>query len=479
MPQSLEPDSTGTFEPIRHDGLPIYRRRRAEYTLYYTPGLLCVVDSHEARSFEASIARTGDEENAHGLTWGGQLWQWAQEVVALAADRREEPFQPECLTLYLHNQCTLRCSYCFANPHLAVTSGLDLDTIGAAGQLVAQNCREKNLRLYVVFHGGGEPTLDRRALEQMLDVLDQIAVESQVQPFYYLATNGVMSEETAVWLARNVHLVGLSCDGPAEIHDAQRPFWNGSGSSFFVERTGRILREEGCPFHLRVTITPTVWNRQAEIVEYLCHQFSPEEIHVEPVYQGGRAGADFCWDKSLVEPFVHHFLQARAIARSHGVPLSCSGSRPAAIHGPYCHLFRQVLNLVPGDPQGQMTSVATACFKTPDARSARERGVVIGTRNPRNGRFEIDCSQVHRLRQRLAARPIRCLSCFNRYHCAGDCPDRCPLDPDSLSAEEPGGGFRCRVQQAIVVATLDERAVQLWSEVQRGKVQAPHGTRVS
>ncbi|MGQ9600187.1 MAG: radical SAM protein [Anaerolineae bacterium] len=479
MARCVEPDITEALEPIRNDGLPIYRCRKAEYVLYYTPGLVCVVHSHEAQSFEASIASTEDEANGCGLTWGGRLWQWAQDVIALAADRQEETFQPECLTLYLHNQCTLRCSYCFADPQPMDAPALDLETITAAAQLVAQNCREKDLRLYVVFHGGGEPTLDRHGLERILDVVDRIAAQYEVQPFYYLATSGVMSEETAVWLARNVHLVGLSCDGPAEVHDAQRPLWNGSGSSALVERTGHILREEGCPFHLRATITPTTWHRQAEIADYLCHQFSPEEIHIEPVYQGGRAGAEFQWDIRLVEPFVHHFLQARAIARGHGIPLSCSGSRPAAIHGPYCHLFRQVLNLVPGDRQGPRTGVATACFKTPDARSAWERGVAVGARDPKTGRFEIDSERVRWLRQKLDARPNRCLSCFNRYHCAGDCPDRCPLDSNSRSADEQGGGFRCRVQRAIVAATLNEQAARLWNEIQRGKEQGPRGARIS
>ena len=134
----------------------------------------------------------------------------------------------------------------------------------------------------------------------------------------------------------------------------------------------------------------------------------------------------------------------------------CSGSRLDTIHGPYCHVFRRTLNLVPGGG-------ATACFEVTDATQAARNGDKIGALNE-TGRFEIDHSRVQKLRQRLGVIPAECADCFNRYHCVRECPDRCPLDGDARSANTMEPGFRCRAHKALAYATLHETAQNLWSE---------------
>jgi len=126
-------------------------------------------------------------------------------------------------------------------------------------------------------------------------------------------------------------------------------------------------------------------------------------------------------------------------------------------HGRYCHVFRQVLNLVPG-------GVATACFKIAGAAQARRKGVVIGGVNPETGRFKIDHRRVHELRDQLGSIPSACAGCFNCYHCVRDCPDRCPLDEDTTHSHHAAAmGFRCQVQKALTCAVLRETAERLWS----------------
>jgi hypothetical protein len=53
----------------------------------------------------------------------------------------------------------LHCTYCYADPSPSPTPRLELRTIAAAAERVAESCRQKNLPFYTVFHGGGEPTL--------------------------------------------------------------------------------------------------------------------------------------------------------------------------------------------------------------------------------------------------------------------------------------------------------------------------------
>jgi uncharacterized protein len=448
-------EEADAFRPVHDTGRPIFRWDCAEYTMFYAPGYLCVVGLSDAEGFETTIAPTEHD-------WGGELWRRAELAVAEARRWQEEPFRPECLTLYMNNECNLGCVYCHTDPSHGPATRLGLEAIAAAAEVVAENCRRKGRPFYGVFHGGGEPTLHRERVESALDLLDAVASAHGVELFRYVATNGVMPEKKAVWLSRHFDLIGLSCDGPADIQNSQRPRWDGSGTSHVVERTGHVLREEGCRYHVRTTITGATLHRQAEIADYICQQFSPEEIHFEPAYLGGRSNAATGLDAHQAGEFVTHFLKARKIAREHGILLMSSGSRPDSIHGSYCHVFRHTLNLVPG-------GVATACFEVTDAAQVEEKGVTIGALNCETGRFEIDHSRVQELRRRLGVIPANCVGCFNRYHCVRECPDRCPLDDDTHFGDgAPEPGFRCWAQKALAYAILRETAERLWS----GKVMA-------
>lgn len=489
-------EEADTFRPVHAAGRPIFRWDCAEYATFYAPGCLCVVGSSDAAWFEDTIpphdapppgqvpgAVAGSEPNVtpeqgQGVDWGAELWRRAELAVEEARRWEEEPFRPECLTLYMNNECNLGCVYCHTDPSPGPAARLDMEVIAAAAEVVAQNCRQKGRPFYGVFHGGGEPTLHRERVERALSLLARVASAHGVEFFRYVATNGVMSEEKAVWLAHRFDLVGLSCDGPAEIQNSQRPRRNGTpgwrATSHIVERTGRILREEGCRLHVRTTITGATLDRQAEIAEYICHQFSPEEIHFEPVYLGGRTSAATGLSAHQAGEFVAHFLKAREIARQRGILLMSSGSRPDVIHGPYCNVFRHTLNLVPG-------GVATACFEFTDATQVEARGATIGALNRETGRFEIDHSRVQELRRQLGVIPADCASCFNRYHCVRECPDRCPLDDDARPNHEASKpGFRCQAQKALAYAILRETADGLWSaKVRAGEARGKvYGTAI-
>ena len=472
---SLGPVTRVATGGVSSERRPIFRWDNPDYAAFYAPGYLCVVGQAGAERFETTI---GPDES--GMTWGAELWRRAGQALAEADRWRAGPFEPECLTLYMNNECNLNCVYCHSNPAPQPASRLDLDLVAAAAELVAEACRQKVHPFTVVFHGGGEPTLHRDRVEQALVRVRAIAARHGVETFLYIATNGILSEADAVWLAREFDLVGLSCDGPPEIHNSQRPRWDGSGSLHLVERAGRILREEGCRLHVRTTITRGSLAHQAEIARFICRQFSPEEIHFEPVYLGGRTGPPAGLEARYAAEFVACFLKARSLARGYGIPLSTSGTRPGSLHGPFCHLFRNVINLVPGSGQGNGSAgVATVCFKLTDAGSVREKGACIGELKRESGRFEIDARRVQSLRRQLDAAPPACHGCFNLYHCARQCPDYCPLDgyPEQVPPGEPG--FRCRVQKALASAILQETADRLWAEAKNSRDGKPRGTAIS
>ena len=184
------------------------------------------------------------------------------------------------------------------------------------------------------------------------------------------------------------------------------PSGGGYKSAETVERTARVLVQEGCKTHVRTTITKATLGCQAEIADYLCRKFSPLEIHFEPIYSGGRASVLGRLTAQDAGEFVENFIMAQKVALQNGCVLTTSGSRPGSIHGPYCNVFRSVVNLVPG-------GVATACFKSCDAADVKQKGVGIGALNPQTGLFELDHSKIRELRHLLRQVPktVRRLFC--------------------------------------------------------------------
>lgn len=434
------------FTPVtvlHQEGLPVFYAGAEAYNLFYAPGYLVIVPPNLAGLFVDDLLKP-EPSTPEATT----IQKWANQAVQTWHKRQTEPFAPVCLTLYLHNQCNLHCSYCYAAASPHPSPHLTIQAVHAAAHLVAQNCVQQHCPMTLVCHGGGEPTLDLSYLMQVVDEVETVAAAFGLPLFRYLATNGVMPSTTAQTIASRFDLIGLSCDGPDSIQVAQRPLWGGQSSTPQVENTAKIMHERGTPLHVRVTLTADSLSHQVEIAHYLCQQIRPAEIHVEPVYAGGRADSTLPFAQANL--FVEQFWRAQAVAHEYGIPWLTSGSRPQEIHGPYCQVLRQVLNLIPGD-------VATACFKTSRTSEAREAEVQIGQLQADNS-FGLDQSQVKWLRSLLAPVPERCRGCFNQYHCGRDCPDFCSL----TSQPTPASTFRCQVQKQLTQTYLETVAHRAW-----------------
>jgi sulfatase maturation enzyme AslB (radical SAM superfamily) len=381
-----------------------------------------------------------------------QLQKQAQSAIDKWHGMATTDFAPTCLTLYLNNECNLGCTYCYAKPTPTPAPRLKPEEIRAGAKLIAENCARRDARMTTVFHGGGEPMLHLSLTQEALSIVQLEAQEHDVDLFRYIATNGVMSESKSRWMAQHFDLVGLSCDGPAGVQSQQRPLWRGGDSSKFVELTAQVVHDAGTPLHVRVTVTPETIDQQSEIAQYICEVLKPEAIRVEPIYEAGRAQSDDCIDEGNADHFVTEYLKAQQVAKSYGISWSFSGSRPWEIHGPYCHVFRDVLNLVPG-------GAATACFKTTTLEQTRAEGVLVGEMGS-DGNFALhDNQKIQALRKALRVFPDKCTNCFNQYHCVRDCPDYCPLQGTTPASE-----FGCFVQKMLSNIMIWDAAMRLYAD---------------
>jgi len=434
---------TLSLTPLPLSDLPIFEAKTAQYHLFYAPACVVITPPDQAESFSRAILN-----HDLGGVWAKTLRNHAQQAIIQHQQQATGKFAPECLTLYLHNQCNLACAYCYTDPLHQSAPKLDPQAIESAGELVAQNCQRKNLPFTVVFHGGGEPSLFTNQVDEALNILKTIAQRHGLRMFRYIATNGVMSDDKARWLASRFDLIGLSCDGTPDIHNRQRPLFGGGASSASLERTAHILREMSHPFHVRLTITRDTIHQQSDSVAYICTHLMPDEIHLEPVYMGGKTDTSLAVDEAIL--FVDGFLEAQAVAHRHGIPVTFSGGRLKDIHGGYCHVFRNVLNII---PDGNIT----ACFKETRGESVNQAGLGMGAWHPQTG-IALDTIHIKKIAKKLSDFPSGCADCFNRFHCTRACPDGCALD----DTHNPSGTFRCMIQQKLAYHTIFATAEQLW-----------------
>ncbi len=421
---SVNPEilSESGFRQIDGESLPIFTRKTDDLTLFYAPGYLAAADP-----------KAGDEilQILMGEIPFGNLT--AHHLIRFAQSAKDEwrrmmdpaAWKPTCLTVYSSMACNLDCVYCFASEEHRHENMIPSEFILDAAREVLSNCAEKKKTFTVVFHGGGEPTLDPR-LPELLSSLQNLSAVFQVPFRSYLATNGVMDAEKAAWAADNMDEIGLSVDGPPEIQDLSRPLRGGGPSSPFIERTAAIFKRKRKRLNVRVTVPADRFGMIRNIADYAAEKLMADEIRIEPVFCRGSYP-----DPMSADEFCSEYLKARKTMALKKIQMPFSGSRVGEIHGRYCQIFRQVLHLVPPFGRSPCFVLSTQAAVEHESRSLDH--TVLSEEDP------------------------GCASCFNRFHCTRGCPDICPGPGGKL---RDAGSFRCLVNRKIAEAELLEYAYE-------------------
>jgi len=439
---------TATIKRI-HPALPIFRLERDGRCVFYTPGHLTVLTEADATMLEAALGDRGPGRSRIEAV-AAQIRRCAEQARAAWHRLVDQPFAPECLTLYLSNRCNLACAYCYAADPPAQSSRragrpvLAERPVLAATRLVAWHCARKHKPLRVVLHGGGEPTLEWPLVQRLVQITRHVANEAGVPWWGYIATNGVLSPQRAAWLSKHFNQIALSCDGPEDIQNRQRSFPGGSSTTKAVERTAAILADNGASLTVRATITRYSLDRQVEIVNYLHRSLGATEIRFEPVYRAPVPEQRFGPDDA--PRFIDHFLAAQKRARELGCRLSISCVRLEEVHGPYCDVLRGVLRLT---PDGR----ATTCFLCISGRNTDHK-YTVGYYDERSANFVLDETRIVHHRRRATRIPDRCHDCVNVFHCTRECPEACLLD----SVADNAPGFRCLLAKGLATAWILQAA---------------------
>ncbi len=170
--------------------------------------------------------------------------------------------------------CNMRCSYCFYNAiaqnrENAFEGMMSLDTLET---IVKEALETAEGHCSFAFQGG-EPTLRGLDFYKSLIVMVKKYNQKKLSVNYAIQTNGILiDDQWATFLAENHFLVGLSLDGPEEIHNLNRRMQNDDVSYNNVIKAARLMTKHKVDFNILCVVT----GRGAKRIEKIYNFFKKQ-----------------------------------------------------------------------------------------------------------------------------------------------------------------------------------------------------------
>ncbi|MDQ7780636.1 MAG: anaerobic sulfatase maturase, partial [Planctomycetota bacterium] len=202
--------------------------------------------------------------------------------------------------------CNLRCAYCFYLDHLRFYPQDARHRMSdAVLERLVSGYMATDQPAYTFIWQGGEPTLLGVEFFRRVTDLQQKHGRPGAVVANRLQTNATLiTDELAAHFAEYRFLVGVSLDGPADVHDHYRKTAGGSGSHAQVMNGIDTLRRHNVSFNVLTLVTDANVGRAREVYRWLAgqgllfHQYIPcvefdDRGRLRPYSIGGESWGTF------------------------------------------------------------------------------------------------------------------------------------------------------------------------------------------
>ena len=213
-----------------------------------------------------------------------------EELIDYGTNAEELPEEGLQLNLNTANACNMNCGYCYANGGV----------YHSREQLMSMEVAQRALDLFADHYGainrikfiGGEPLLNQNVVCSVCDYVRKKVDRGEMpaMPEFSIVTNGTILNDRLIQYSKEYHWhVGVSFDGPAEIHDKVRPWQNGRGTSKIIQDNIREWREatgEKCPSSINACYSGVHESSGVTVVEavaYMKDILGIEKVNIVPV----------------------------------------------------------------------------------------------------------------------------------------------------------------------------------------------------
>jgi uncharacterized protein len=205
--------------------------------------------------------------------------------------------------------CNIDCSYCYLSDRNSAVA-MSLATLDLACRRVFESPL-LDLQLDVAWHGGEPLTIPLTWYEEAIALMAERR-PADLQLKHCFQTNGVLlSEDWAQLFARTQARIGLSIDGPADLHDANRHTRRGHGTHERVMRAVHLLQDQGLEFHVITVLTKRALENPDRLFDFYVENGIKEVgLNIEEI-EGARRSSSLA-DRGVearFRKFIRRFFQ--------------------------------------------------------------------------------------------------------------------------------------------------------------------------
>ncbi len=368
---------------------------------------------------DASNINELEAELRESKTAGNPLWKNlfpSQERLQAIEPLLKKPTANELVKLFLilNERCNFACKYCYSAKGRSKDE-LTMETIRPMVDVVLGNARLQHKEPFIMFIGGGEPTLSWPLVEQTVDYALSRQQEGDLPISWSISTNGsILTEEMIALYLKHSFDVQLSFEVLPDVQDSQR------GSFDKVAANLKRLAAAGVDVRIRSTITKLNVNRMAEMVRFCQEHFpSVRTLACEPVVDSEFLTTAEQADDFLKSYFVS-FSAAREEAKKTGLAVRASASGSfTSISNYYCG------SLFCLTPFGTITPCPDISSPLEEGYENQLYGKVI------DGKAFID-NDAYQTKVKTGDEYPECATCFARWNCAGGCTNQRRIYPPDV-----------------------------------------------
>lgn len=334
--------------------------------------------------------------------------------------------------------CNLDCSYCFYLVKEELYPGskfrMKEDVVRA---YLRQAIESEPSDQVTIAWQGGEPTLlgaafFRRAAELAAELLPAGKTIA-----WTIQTNGTkLDDEWAALFLEHDYLVGLSLDGPRELHDAYRVDKGGRGTFDRVQAAARLLQRHGVPFNVLTTVHAANGDHGLAVYRYLRDELGARHVQFIPIVE--REGADGVSERSVGAAQWGRFLTeifdewvTRDVGEMFVLMFDWALASWLGLESPACIFRKRCGDALALEHTGDVYSCDH--FVTPANLLGNVRDMSLAQMVGSQQQQRFGAAKETTL-------PQYCRSCAVRFACNGECPkNRFITTPDG----EPGLNYLC------------------------------------
>jgi uncharacterized protein len=204
--------------------------------------------------------------------------------------------------------CNIDCSYCYLSNRRS-TARMSLETVELACRRVFES-PFLDRQLQVAWHGG-EPLVVPLAWYEDATALMAERRPATLQLTHRFQTNGLLLNEDWVrFFARTRVRVGLSIDGPADLHDANRRTRGGRGTHEGAMRAVRLLQDQGLAFHVITVLTERALDDPERLFDfYVRHGIREVGFNIEEIEGANTASSLAGGNETKFRRFIKRFFE--------------------------------------------------------------------------------------------------------------------------------------------------------------------------